>query len=133
IFDDLGSAINEEKIYAIYGPTQEYGIKTKKIVDGILRNALKQVTTNPSAVVQEYASVKNRMDEYEGYEDKVLFIFDAARFFELLGRYTDFIFDKTEDYIRRYEKELYKLDSFYRRAFTAYQQFSDEMIPEYES
>src|SRR5690606_30575874 len=47
IFDDLGSAINEEKIYAIYGPTQEYGIKTKKIVDGILRNALKQVTTNP--------------------------------------------------------------------------------------
>lgn len=133
ILDELGSGIQEEKIYELYGFEQEYGFRTKKIVQSQLHNSLNEVLTAPSDVVAKYASFHNNMEQYEGYEQKVTFILYAARFFEMIRRYSDFVFNKPQDYLNRYEKELYKLDSFYRLAFTAYQQFSEEMLPAYEN
>lgn len=133
IFDELGASINEEKIYEWYGPAQEYGIRTKKIVQSLLSNSLNEILSNPSEVVSQYASFNNNLEQYEGYEQKVRFIFNTARFFEMIRRYSDFVFNKPQEYIHRYEKELYKLDEFYRLAFTAYQQFSEEMLPDYET
>lgn len=132
IFDELGAGINEEKIYEMYGSKQEYGIRTKKSTISLLDNSLNELLTNPSEVVVQYASFKNNLEQYIGFEDKVSFILYTARFFEMIRRFSDFVFNKAEDYIQRYEKELYKLDGFYRNAFTAYQQFSEEMLPEYE-
>lgn len=132
IFDELGAGINEVKIYDFYGAKQEYGIRTKKIVQSLLDNSLNEILTTPSEVVAQYGSFNNNLDQYEGYEQKVTFILYAARFFEMIRRYSDFIFNKPQEYIHRYEKELYKLDGFYRVAFTAYQRFSDEMLSDYE-
>lgn len=132
ILDELGAGIQEEKIYELYGFEQEYGFRTKKIVQSQLHNSLTEVLTAPSDVVAKYASFHNNIEQYEGYEKKVTFILYAARFFEMIRRYSDFVFNKPQDYVNRYEKELYKLDSFYRLAFTAYQQFSEEMLPAYE-
>ena len=133
IFDELGASINEEKIYEWYGSAQEYGIRTKKSVLSLLSNSLNEILSNPSGVVSQYASFNNNLEQYEGYEQKVRFIFNTARFFEMIRRYSDFVFNKPQEYIHRYEKELYKLDGFYRLAFTAYQQFSEEMLPDYET
>jgi len=133
ILDELGAGIQEEKIYKLYGFDQEYGFRTKKIVQSQLNNSLNEVLIAPSEIVAKYASFHNNLDQYEEYEQKATFILYAARFFEMIRRYSDFIFNKPQDYIQRYEKELYKLDSFYRLAFTAYQQFSEEMLPEYEN
>ncbi len=132
IFDELGDEINEKKIYDFYGSKQEYGIRTKKIIQTLLQNSLNEILTNPSEVVAQYASFNNNLDQYDGYVQKVTFILYAARFFEMIRRYSDFVFNKPQEYIQRYEKELYKLDGFYRLAFTAYQQFSDEMLSDYE-
>lgn len=132
ILDELGAGIQEEKIYELYGFEQEYGFRTKKIVQSQLHNSLTEVLTAPSDVVAKYASFHNNIEQYEGYEKKVTFILYTARFFEMIRRYSDFVFNKPQDYVNRYEKELYKLDSFYRLAFTAYQQFSEEMLPAYE-
>lgn len=133
IFDELGASINEEKIYQWYGSAQEYGIRTKKIVQSLLSNSLKEILINPSEIVSQYASFNNNSEQYEGYEQKVSFILNTARFFEMIRRYSDFVFNKPQEYIQRYEKELYKLDGFYRVAFTAYQQFSEEMLSDYET
>ena len=133
IFDELGASINEEKIYEWYGSAQEYGIRTKKSVLSLLSNSLNEILSNPSVVVSQYASFNNNLEQYEGYEQKVSFILNAARFFEMIRRYSDFVFNKPQEYIHRYERELYKLDGFYRLAFTAYQQFSEEMLPDYET
>jgi uncharacterized protein (TIGR02687 family) len=132
IFNELGVDIREEKIYEIYGSKQEYGIRTKKIIQSLLSASLQEIVNNPSDVVVQYASFNNNLEQYEGYEQKVIFILTSARFFEMIRRYSDFVFNKPQEYIQRYEKELYKLDSFYRIAFTAYQQFCDEMLTEYE-
>jgi uncharacterized protein (TIGR02687 family) len=133
IFDELGANINEEKIYEWYGSAQEYGIRTKKSVQSLLSNSLNEILSNPSEVVSQYASFNNNLEQYEGYEQKVSFILNTARFFEMIRRYSDFVFNKPQEYIHRYEKELYKLDGFYRLAFTAYQKFSEEMLPDYET
>lgn len=133
IFDELGASINEEKIYQWYGSAQEYGIRTKKIVQSLLSNSLKEILINPSEIVSQYASFNHNQEQYDGYEQKVIFILNAARFFEMIRRYSDFVFNKPQEYIQRYEKELYKLDGFYRIAFTAYQQFSEEMLADYET
>lgn len=133
IFDELGSGIEEKKIYDFFGSSQEYGIRTKKIVQSLLDNSLNEILNNPSEIVAQYASFNNNLDQYEGYEQKVTFILYSARFFEMIRRYSDFVFNKPQEYILRYEKELYKLDGFYRLAFTAYQQFSEEMLQEYET
>lgn len=133
IFDELGVGINEEKIYEWYGSAQEYGIRTKKIVQSLLSNSLKEILITPSEIVSQYASFNNNQEQYDGYEQKVIFILNAARFFEMIRRYSDFVFNKPKEYIQRYEKELYKLDGFYRIAFTAYQQFSEEMLADYET
>lgn len=133
IFDELGAGIEEKKIYDYFGSSQEYGIRTKKIVQSLLNNSLNEILNNPSEIVAQYASFNNNLDQYEGYEQKVTFILYSARFFEMIRRYSDFVFNKPQEYIQRYEKELYKLDGFYRLAFTAYQQFSEEMLQEYET
>jgi len=133
IFDELGAGIEEKKIYDYFGSSQEYGIRTKKIVQSLLNNSLNEILNNPSEIVAQYASFNNNLDQYEGYEQKVTFILYSARFFEMIRRYSDFVFNKPQEYILRYEKELYKLDGFYRLAFTAYQQFSEEMLQEYET
>lgn len=133
IFEELGSGIEEKKIYDFFGSKQEYGIRTKKIIQSLLDNAVSEILNNPSAIVTQYASFTNNLDQYEGYEQKVTFILYSARFFEMIRRYSDFVFNKPQEYIQRYEKELYKLDSFYRLAFTSYQQFSEEMLANYEN
>lgn len=133
IFDELGAGIEEKKIYDFFGSEQEYGIRTKKIIQSLLDNAVNKILDNPSEVAVQYASFANNLDKYEGYEQKVSFVLHSARFFEMIRRYSDFVFNKAQEYIQRYEKELYKLDSFYRLAFTAYQQFSEEMLSNYET
>lgn len=133
IFDELGAEIEEKKIYDFFGAQQEYGIRTKKIVQSLLDHSLNEILNNPSEVVEQYASFNNNLEQYEGYEQKVTFILYSARFFEMIRRYSDFVFNKPQEYIHRYEKELYKLDSFYRLAFTAYQQFSEEMLSDYNN
>lgn len=133
IFDQLGSGIDENKIYVVYGTNQEYGIKTKKIIQSSLENALEEVLVNPLPILNKYGSAQNNIDQYEGFENKVVFILNTAHFIEMIRRYSDFVFNKPQEYIDRYEKELYKLDRYYREAFTAYQQFADEMLINYES
>lgn len=131
IFSSLGSLVDEHKIYDVYGTHEEYGIKTKQSIEVELRHSLDKIIDLPKEVIQKYGSYKNNTEEFEGYENKVGFILNSARFFNLLKRYTDFVFNHLEDYIERYAKEIYKLDLYYREAFTAYQSFTEVMDGHY--
>lgn len=132
IFLHLGSRIDEQKIYETYGSAQEYGLKTKNTIALELYDALTKVLVEPSEIIEKYAAVHNLSEEYTGHEHQIDFLLNTARFFELRNRFSDFIFNRVEDYIERYGREIYKIDQYYRDAFTAYQSSAEEMDIEYQ-
>lgn len=121
VVQNLGREIDEEKIIAIYGMDVEYGLHSNRFVDYSIKEAILRIKETPSWVIDEFGAWSNNAENYIGLENELDFLVNAAKFYQLLQNYKDFIFDFIEDYISKYEKELYKIDLYYRHAFTYYQ------------
>lgn len=131
ILENLGEEVNVQKIINIYGTDQEYGITTSKSLEMILLSAVEKLEINPSEIIQQYGSWKNSLDDYAGHEYQMEFLLNAAHFYDLRKRYSDFVFNKADDYLSIYSKELYRLDLYYRKAFIAYQKLGSSVHEKY--
>jgi len=131
VLEGLGMEVQLDKIIDVYGVEENYGIMTEQILGRRLDAVQKGIQMNPKEVVEKYGSWQNNPDEYSGYEKQVEFILNAARFYELKKCYSDFIFNTADEYLSLYTKELYLLDYYYRKAFIAYKEMSEDIQERY--
>lgn len=130
VLENLGKEIKLDSIISTYGVKESYGIMNRHILGVKLLSLLKDISLSPKNIIEQYNSWQNSADEYIGYEVQIEFVLNAARFYELKNRYSDFIFNSIEEYLHLYTNELYLLDSYYRKAFIAYQEMIEK--EEYE-
>lgn len=131
VLKNLGKEIRADKIIEAYGSDKSYGLRIKEVQKSILENIVKLVLLNPKEVLDKYGSWKNNPDDFEGFEPQMEFLVYAARFFNLKNNNGDLVFDRVEEYLDIYTKELYKLDLYYRRAFIAFKQFHGDKFPKF--
>ncbi len=126
ILENLGKEVNLENIISIYGVGETYGIMNSQTIEMKLLTLLENISLYPQNIIDQYSSWQNSPDEYIGYEAQVEFALYTAHFYELKNRYSDFIFNTIDEYINLYSTELYLLDSYYRKAFIAYQEILEK-------
>lgn len=122
----LGEQINEDYLINYYGANQEYGLMTKRSKELLVRGFYAKVLEIPNDFYEEYKNWSNQMSDYDGAENEMDFMVNAAGFLKKLKNYIDFDFNCLKDYVVKYQGELYELDLMYRHAYTAYQRIKDE-------
>lgn len=122
VLSGLGAEIDATKLIEVYGVEREYGLISNQLISYKVQESIAHLPDTPTWIIEQFASWKNNPDIYKGYESAIDFLLNSAHYFALLRNYSDFDFNYIDDYIKRYEKELHKLDLYYRRAFIAYRQ-----------
>ncbi|HCC95651.1 MAG TPA: hypothetical protein DEQ26_15280, partial [Flavobacteriaceae bacterium] len=122
----LGKEIDETKIIEAYDHSIEFGIKTNQIIEHELNVLTHLVNDNPASVIETLSNWQLDHETNKEFEEEVNFLIHAAKYYNLIKNYKDFDFNFIEDYIQKYEAELYKLDLNYRHAFTAFQAIDRE-------
>lgn len=130
VLSKLGRDISEQEIFKVYGMETPYGLETHEITQFTLKEAVKKVAISPNWVLDKLGSWANRPEEYRDYLSIANFLTGAARFYQLLNRYSDFDFNDLDAYIQKYAKEIHQLDLDYRKAFTAYQKIEKSLFTE---
>ena len=120
VIEELSANIKEEKIIEWYGTEKTFGYYTSKLKQQLLEECLKQYETQPAKVKQ----MIKPWFENEGADGElqtvIQFLWFASSMFEVRNLYTNFTFDNPAEYINRYERELYQVDLYYRKANDAF-------------
>ena len=120
VIEELSANIKEEKIIEWYGTEKTFGYYTSKLKQQLLEECLKQYETQPAKVKQ----MIKPWFENEGADGElqtvIRFLWFASSMFEVRNFYTNFTFDNPAEYINRYERELYQVDLYYRKANDAF-------------
>ncbi|URW80668.1 BREX-1 system phosphatase PglZ type A [Xiashengella succiniciproducens] len=123
---NLGKGIDETKIVEAYDGTLTFGIKTQQIMQHEIKKLLADIKDNPNQVVETLKDWQVNNEVNEDFDQEIDFIKYTALYYRLRRNYSDFDFNFIEDYIQKYQQELYKLDGYYRHAYTAYQHIEKE-------
>jgi len=122
----LGKGVDETKIVEAYDGSIVFGIKTQQIMQHEIKKLVAGIKDNPNQVVETLKDWQLNNEVNEDFVQEIDFIKYTALFYRLRRNYSDFDFNFIEDYIQKYQQELYKLDGFYRHAFIAYQHIEKE-------
>src|SRR5690606_3588218 len=123
---NLGKDIDETKIVEAYGGKLSFGIKTQQIMQHEIKKLVADIKDNPNQVVETLKDWQVNNEVNEDFDQEIDFIKYAALYYRLRRNYSDFDFNFIEDYIQKYQQELYKLVGYYRHAYTSYQHIEKE-------
>lgn len=126
VFAKLGNAIQEERIVEWYGGEINFGYYTEKLLRLVLDDCISQLTIQPTQVKQTIRRWFEEKNNSPAINFEVEYLWNTCSVYELLSQNTNFVYDKPADYLSRYEKELYKVDFYYRKAVDAYDKWQKE-------
>lgn len=127
VLQGLGSSVDETKVIAAYGTKVEFGLQTSHIIQYELDQVADIVNDKPAEALEIISGWQVDQKLVESFGVAIDFLKNTAKFYNLRKNYSDFDFNYIEDYIQKYESELYGLDNYYRQAYTAYQALDREL------
>lgn len=128
VFEELAMAINGNKIISWYGTKEDYGYYSKDMVSDVIQTFYAAIEKSPGAVSEECIKWLRTGYTSQSNQDQIRFIDYAGKFLAILSANKKFEYSTPEEYIKRYQTELYKVDSFYRKALIQFDTIKDTLF-----
>jgi hypothetical protein len=127
-FETLAVEVNGNKIISWYGTKEDYGYYSKDMVSDVVNRFYAVIEKSPVSVREECIKWLRPNYTSESNQKQIRFIDFSAKFLSTLSAYKKFEYSTPEEYIKLYQTELYKVDSYYRKALIQFDEGRDTLF-----
>lgn len=118
---ELASDIREEEIINTYGIDAQYFYMTEELCWPILESYLEtKLTADPAGISERLRSLSMKLPANGTVQIAISFVEKAAQYYDMVKGIDTLKLNTPQDYVDRYAKEYYKLDTYYRQALESY-------------
>jgi hypothetical protein len=128
VFAQTGAEIHEKEIVDTYGVESGYVFFTGDLKYILLARALDLIEHQPQKVHEILQSFSSSEGE-KSLTMLVRFVGSTANFFKRLKSYAGYKLDSPQQYIDRYTKDFYQVDTYYRSAISAWEALQKLTLP----
>lgn len=131
VFDELADSIESIKMLKWYGSKEDYGYYSQEMIAEIIQEFYGNIDKSPTQVKDDCIKWLRPNFTTVVNQQQIQFIDYSAKFLSVLAAYKKIDFHRPEEFIHEYKRELYKVDSYYRKALIQYDEVRDRLF-EYE-
>ena len=121
--------IKGDKLIEIYGLDANFAEFSPSMIWTVINSLQNQIADAPEAVIKQLDSISIQPALDEGIQNFLKYLTYMAKLHQMVNGISSYILDKPEDYLDAYSKELYFIDSLYRRAIRAYKIIDFSELP----
>ncbi len=127
VFDTLGEDIKSSNLMEWYGSQHEFGFYSDEMLNEIIVGLYHKVADNPLKTKDDCIKWMRSSMLNTRVKHQVDFIYHTATVFGVLESYRNFQFNTPNDFVTEYTQELFKIDSSYRKAVSAFDNARDHL------
>lgn len=127
VFNVLATEISTAKLMEWYGSEAEFGFYSEEMLVSMFSDLFESTHANPLKTKEECIKWQRNHSLGDHQQNQIAFIYHSSSLYALLSSYSSFKFNKLQDFIEEYTKELHLADFHYRKAVIAFDQIRDHL------
>lgn len=129
LLEKVSKDIKGSKLIEVYGEEANFAEFNAEMVWTILSKIQSHIATAPSEIIKKLETLSLQTNLPLVVQQVLKYSIQVAKVHQYVNEVTSYVLDTTEDYVHWYTKELYKVDSSYRRAILIKKSIDDTEIP----
>lgn len=127
VFSNVAHDINTENLITWYGSDQAFGYYSEEMLSTMIKDLYQGVVSNPEQTKDECIKWLRSKSLSDELTEQIRFIYHTGGVYSILNSFRSFKFNKAEEFVDKYTKELYGVDYNYRKAVIAYDKVQDRL------
>lgn len=136
LLEKVSKDIKGSKLIEVYGEDANFAEFNAEMIWTILEKMQSHISTAPSGIIKKLETLSLQSNLSLVVQQVLKYSIQVAKVHKYINKISTYILDKPEEYVHWYTKDLYKVDSSFRRAILIKKSIDDTEIPnhfEFES